>query len=62
MARTVVGKPGTLKSAFAEVAALLARAYLRLTQKRPNDAVFQTRKPQKELDVSALESPHCDDA
>ena len=41
-----------------ELSALLARAYLRLTQEGPNDAISRPREPQKPLDVSATESPH----
>jgi len=43
---------------FAEIAALLARGYLRLTQKRPNGAISGGENPHKSLDVSRQESPH----
>ena len=41
-----------------ELASLLARGYMRLTQKSRDVAVFPPRIPQKELDVLAEESPH----
>ena len=43
-----------------ELAAELARGYLRLTQKGPNCAVPEPGEPQKELDVLRRESPHDD--
>ena len=43
--------PGTLRN---ELAAVLARGYLRLTQKPRNDAVSG---PEKRLDLRAGESP-----
>lgn len=43
---------------IADLAAVFARAYLRLTQKAPNKAVFQGGEPQIPLDVSRGESPH----
>ena len=47
-----------LRSDLSELAAILARGLLRLTQKPPNGAVSQAIEPQKPLDVSATESPH----
>ena len=44
---------------LADLATILARAYLRLTQTAQNDAVFKDGEPHKGLDVSAMESPHC---
>ena len=41
---------------FPELAVLLAHGFLRLTQKRPNDAVFPTGEPQNCLDSLAPES------
>jgi hypothetical protein len=49
---------GQGKGGIADVATILARAYLRLTEKRPNSEVFQHREPQKSLDVGRRESPH----
>ena len=40
------------------IAALLARGYLRLTEKDQHCAISGNREPQIELDVSAKESPH----
>ena len=40
------------------IAALLARAYLRLTQKRRNRGLSRPGGSQKSLDVSRPESPH----
>ena len=43
---------------FGELAGLLARGYLRLTEKAQFRAVSDPSQPQKELDVSTTESPH----
>ena len=48
-------------SAFTELAALLASGYLRLTQHAHTLGTFSPREPQKELDVSLPESPHCEE-
>ncbi len=42
----------------ADLASLLARAYLRLAQKSPQSDVFRPGESQKPLDVSRPESPH----
>jgi hypothetical protein len=41
-----------------ELAAILARGFLRLTEKRRVAAVSSARDPQVSLDVSGRESPH----
>ena len=41
-----------------ELAALLATAFRRLTQKPPTDAVSPARESQKELDVRGPKSAH----
>lgn len=53
--------PSRLQAEFTDLAVLLARAYLRLTQQSRNDAVSAGERPQKRLDVSATESPHVQD-
>ena len=46
---------------FTELAALMARGYLRLTQSRQIPPDSRHGDSQKELDVPATESPHGDD-
>ena len=45
-------------SAFTDGAAILARGYLRFTSIAPDFAISRRVEPQKELEVSAGESPH----
>ena len=45
----------------AELVAILAAGYLRLTETGKNSAVSRPKTEHKELDVSTVESPHCDD-
>ena len=51
-----IARPSPL---VAKLAALLAKGFLRLTQTAHNPGTFRTGEPQKELDVSRAESPHC---
>jgi hypothetical protein len=44
-----------------ELAALLARGYLRLTEKARNFAIFRPGEPQKPLDLPAKPSTPCVD-
>jgi hypothetical protein len=46
------------KSDVADLAALLARGFLRLNRTAPERAVFPTQEPHVVLDVVAQESPH----
>ncbi len=48
---------GTPLALFTDLAALLARGYLRASEKAEHCAVSGRREPQKELDLRAEESP-----
>ena len=58
LAKTSPASPASPAS-VAELAVVLARGFLRLTEKAPNSGIYRRVEPQKELDISRPESPHC---
>ncbi len=50
--------PVVCNASLGGIAALLARAYLRLTQKRRSVALSDAENPQIPLELSPAESPH----
>jgi hypothetical protein len=48
------------RSTFADLSAVFARGYLRLTAKRRHPAVSRRGEPRISLDVLRTESPHVD--